>query len=179
MWTYGGRGKMKSYPLMIMILKSFLRGLHLINGFQTQCLLRDLEAFGGGLIKPALEMLLPTKPLRFTWGSWDNGKILNLKASLNVPPWKLTSFIPFPHLYFSSFLRSQEDWEYRLKCLIHCPTFCDQLLLNGTPGSVTLTISQRSYFHPDDYAWAIYSTLISEMKASFVFVLIFFGKDIC
>lgn len=103
-WLMGPMGKWKATPHdydfeIFLTQSSFEKWIS-----ETQSLWRDPEAFWGGLIKPALEMLLPTKPPPFRRESWDNGKVLNLKASLNVPPWKLTSFIPFPHLYFSSFL---------------------------------------------------------------------------
>lgn len=134
-----------------MILKSFLLGPHLKNGFDRLSQhLKALRPFGEGELRLPLRCFF----LQNYFSSDEDTGIMKKssisKASLNVPHWKLTWFIPFPHFHFFSFLRSQKNWAHKLKCPFSCHNFHSHIYRTELWGSETLTTSQRSYFHPDE-----------------------------
>lgn len=145
-----------------MILKSFLHDPHLKNGSErlSRCL-KTLRSFGKGEIRwPLSCFFLQNHSL-----SGEDTGIMEKSSFSIVPldalPWKLTSSCPFLTflLFYFSFLRSQKNWAYKLKCPFSCPNLCNHIHLAEPWGLETLRTSQRSYFHPDEVLGALIFSL--------------------
>lgn len=129
---------------MILIWKNWSERL-------SHCL-KTLRPFGEGEIRLPLRCFF----LQNHFPSGEDTGIMEKSSFSKVPldalPWKLTSFMPFPHFssFFFSFLRSQKNWAYKLKCPFSCPNLCSRIHWTEPWGWETLRTSQRSYFHTDE-----------------------------